>query len=112
MTADEAGATYREIDPARIQPNPRQPRQVFDEEALAELVHSIREFGLMQPIVVRAIESDIDGDTGPHYQIVMGSGGGVPRRKPGCRRFLRSSARPVTTTCCATRCWRTFTACS
>lgn len=72
VTADEAGATYREIDPARIQPNPRQPRQVFDEEALAELVHSIREFGLMQPIVVRAIESDIDGDTGPHYQIVMG----------------------------------------
>ncbi len=72
VTADEAGATYREIDPARIQPNPRQPRQVFDEEALAELVHSIREFGLMQPIVVRAIEADIDGDTGPHYQIVMG----------------------------------------
>ena len=47
------GAVYREIDPALIEPNPRQPRQVFDEEALAELVHSIREFGLMQPIVVR-----------------------------------------------------------
>ena len=52
-TAD-IGAVYREIDPALIEPNPRQPRQVFDEEALAELVHSIREFGLMQPIVVRA----------------------------------------------------------
>ena len=48
------GAVYREIDPSAIEPNPRQPRQVFDEEALAELVHSIREFGLMQPIVVRA----------------------------------------------------------
>ena len=49
------GAVYREIDPAAIEPNPKQPRQVFDEEALAELVHSIREFGLMQPIVVRAL---------------------------------------------------------
>ena len=51
---DDVGAVYREIDPAAIEPNPRQPRQVFDDEALAELVHSIREFGLMQPIVVRA----------------------------------------------------------
>ncbi|MDT5128576.1 MAG: ParB family transcriptional regulator, chromosome partitioning protein [Mycobacterium sp.] len=65
----EVGAVYREIDPAAIEPNPRQPRQVFDGDALAELVHSIREFGLMQPIVVRAIESD--GST-PRYQLVMG----------------------------------------
>lgn len=64
----EIGAVYREIDPAQIEPNPRQPRQVFDDEALAELVHSIREFGLMQPIVVRAL----DGSTGPRYQLVMG----------------------------------------
>ena len=65
----EAGAVYRELDPAVIEPNPKQPRQVFDGEALAELVHSIREFGLMQPIVVRAIDSD--GPT-PRYQLVMG----------------------------------------
>ena len=58
------GAVYREIDPALIDSNPRQPRQVFDEEALAELVHSIREFGLMQPIVVRAVDG--------RYQLVMG----------------------------------------
>ena len=49
--------------------NPRQPRQVFDEEALSELVHSIREFGLLQPIVVRAVK---DSATGARYQIVMG----------------------------------------
>ncbi|WP_123027547.1 ParB/RepB/Spo0J family partition protein [Mycolicibacterium stellerae] len=61
------GAVYREIDPAAIERNPRQPRQVFDEEALAELVHSIREFGLMQPIVVRGMS----GQPG-HYQLVMG----------------------------------------
>ncbi|MFZ0907793.1 MAG: ParB/RepB/Spo0J family partition protein [Mycobacterium sp.] len=60
------GAVYREIDPGLIEPNPRQPRQVFDEEALAELVHSIREFGLMQPIVVRAMPG------GQRYQLVMG----------------------------------------
>ncbi|MFO7163636.1 MAG: ParB/RepB/Spo0J family partition protein [Mycolicibacterium hassiacum] len=61
------GAVYREIDPAAIEPNPRQPRQVFDEEAMAELVHSIREFGLMQPIVVR----ELPGTPG-RYQLVMG----------------------------------------
>jgi ParB family transcriptional regulator, chromosome partitioning protein len=65
------GAVYREIAPSRIDPNPRQPRQVFDEEALAELVHSIREFGLMQPIVVRPAP-DHTGDGAPRYQLVMG----------------------------------------
>ena len=74
------GAVYREIDPSAIERNPRQPRQVFDEEALAELVHSIREFGLMQPIVVRAVPdaqpgSDGAGRAAPggaRYQLVMG----------------------------------------
>jgi ParB family transcriptional regulator, chromosome partitioning protein len=64
----DIGAVYREIDPTQIEPNPRQPRQVFDDEALSELVHSIREFGLMQPIVVRAL----DRTSGPRYQLVMG----------------------------------------
>jgi ParB family chromosome partitioning protein len=63
------GAVYREIDPAVIEPNPRQPRQVIDDEALAELVHSIREFGLMQPIVVRVVPSEPGS---PRYQLVMG----------------------------------------
>jgi ParB family chromosome partitioning protein len=66
---DAVGAVYREIDPAVIERNPRQPRQVFDEEALTELVHSIREFGLMQPIVVRSIPGQPGG---PRYQLVMG----------------------------------------
>ncbi len=76
--AGDVGAVYREIDPASIEPNPRQPRQVFDEESLAELVHSIREFGLMQPIVVRVL-TDADADTArptgtppARYQLVMG----------------------------------------
>ena len=58
-------AVYRELSTADISPNPRQPRQVFEEAALAELVHSIREFGLMQPIVVRE-------DAPGHYELVMG----------------------------------------
>jgi ParB family chromosome partitioning protein len=71
LNGDGVGAVYREIDPSAIEPNPRQPRQVFDEEALAELVHSIREFGLMQPIVVRAIPEAAPGAP-VHYQLVMG----------------------------------------
>lgn len=63
------GAVYREIAPDEIQPNPQQPRGVFDEDALAELVHSIREFGLMQPIVVRRLPVP---DAGARYQLVMG----------------------------------------
>jgi ParB family chromosome partitioning protein len=63
------GAVYREIAPADIEANPRQPRQVFDDDALAELVHSIREFGLLQPIVVRAVDGT---PSGVRYQIVMG----------------------------------------
>jgi ParB family chromosome partitioning protein len=68
--ASDVGATYREIDPSTIDPNPKQPRQVFDEESLSELVHSIREFGLMQPIVVRAVPGTPQG--APRYQLVMG----------------------------------------
>jgi ParB family chromosome partitioning protein len=59
------GAVYKEIPIEAIKANPKQPRQVFDEDALAELEHSIREFGLMQPIVVREL--------GPaEYELVMG----------------------------------------
>ncbi|HVA60836.1 MAG TPA: ParB/RepB/Spo0J family partition protein [Mycobacteriales bacterium] len=63
--ADAIGARYEEIPPDAIVPNPRQPREVFDEDALAELTASILEVGLLQPIVVR--------ETSPGaYQLVMG----------------------------------------
>ncbi len=67
VNGGDIGAVYREVNPADVEPNPRQPRSVFDEEALAELVHSIREFGLMQPIVVRETAGG-----GTPYQLVMG----------------------------------------
>lgn len=61
----DPGAVYREISPADIEPNPKQPRTYFDEEALAELAHSVKEFGLLQPIVVRELPSG-------GYQLIMG----------------------------------------
>lgn len=59
------GATYREIPIGDINPNPRQPRTVFAEEELNELVHSIKEFGLLQPVVVRPAQ---DGG----FELIMG----------------------------------------
>lgn len=63
--ANGIGAEYREIPLEQIEPNPKQPRQAFDEEALAELVHSIREFGLLQPVVVRQVAPE-------RFQLIMG----------------------------------------
>lgn len=61
----DVGAVYREIPVSAITPNAKQPRTQFDDEHLAELEHSIREFGLLQPIVVR--------ETFPgEYELVMG----------------------------------------
>ena len=58
------GPRYQEVSIDLIDPNPRNPRTVFDEDAMVELVHSIREFGLLQPIVVRP--------AGKRYELVMG----------------------------------------
>lgn len=49
----QAGETIIEIDPRNIQPNPKQPRKVFDDDALEELADSIRKDGIQSPIVVR-----------------------------------------------------------
>ncbi len=51
---------YREIPVGDVVPNPRQPREVFDEDGIAELVHSITTVGLLQPIVVRPTESGFE----------------------------------------------------
>ncbi|MGA3153431.1 MAG: ParB/RepB/Spo0J family partition protein [Streptosporangiaceae bacterium] len=60
-----AGAYFDELPLASVSPNPRQPRQIFDEDALAELAASIREVGLLQPVVVRRAAAD-------RYEIIMG----------------------------------------
>ncbi|SEC02028.1 chromosome partitioning protein, ParB family [Nocardioides exalbidus] len=60
-----AGAYFAELPITQVRPNHRQPRQVFEEEALAELVHSIKEVGLLQPVVVRRTGEDA-------YELIMG----------------------------------------
>ena len=62
--ASVPGAKLAHIDPSRITPNPQQPRSVFEPEAFAELVHSVREFGVLQPIVVRP--------KGEDFELIMG----------------------------------------
>jgi ParB family transcriptional regulator, chromosome partitioning protein len=61
----DVGAYFDEIPVGAITPNPRQPRQVFDEEALEELAASIQAVGLLQPVVVRKVMPG-------HYELVMG----------------------------------------
>ena len=59
-----AAGGVRSVDVARIRPNPSQPRQIFEDEALNELAASIAERGVLQPIIVRAVD---DG-----YELVAG----------------------------------------
>ncbi|KAB8163341.1 ParB/RepB/Spo0J family partition protein [Streptomyces sp. 3MP-14] len=68
-----SGAHFAELPIDSITPNPRQPREVFDEDALAELVTSIKEVGLLQPVVVRRLSED-------RYELIMGE-----RRWRACR---------------------------
>jgi ParB family chromosome partitioning protein len=60
-----AGAYFEEVSVGSITPNPRQPRQTFDEEAIEELAASITEVGLLQPVVVRKLGEG-------KYELVMG----------------------------------------
>lgn len=62
-----AGAHFAELPLDSIRPNPRQPRDNFDEQALEELAESIGIVGLLQPIVVRRIDSPEH-----EYELVMG----------------------------------------
>ncbi|MCF6522205.1 ParB/RepB/Spo0J family partition protein [Streptomyces sp. JJ36] len=73
VDGEGAGAHFAELPLDAITPNPRQPREVFDEDALAELVTSIQEVGLLQPVVVRQLGPD-------RYELIMGE-----RRWRACR---------------------------
>ncbi|MFP5283001.1 MAG: ParB/RepB/Spo0J family partition protein, partial [Actinomycetes bacterium] len=59
------GSYFAELPVTAITPNPRQPRTVFDEDAMAELTESVRELGLLQPVVVRPLEDE-------RFELVMG----------------------------------------
>jgi ParB family chromosome partitioning protein len=75
------GARFAEVPVLSIRPNPKQPRQTFDDDDMAELVHSIREVGVLQPVVVRpipaeeleeAVEQGAPGGERPQFELIMG----------------------------------------
>ncbi|NCO65905.1 MAG: chromosome partitioning protein ParB [Candidatus Aquicultor secundus] len=63
-SAGEGGALLRNLPLSKIVPNPNQPRKYFDEESFSELVSSVKEYGLVQPVVVRA--------SGSLFELVVG----------------------------------------
>jgi ParB family chromosome partitioning protein len=63
------GATLAALDPAVIRANPQQPRKDFRQEELDELIHSVKEFGVLQPIVVRPLPTR-EGTV--QYELIMG----------------------------------------
>jgi ParB family chromosome partitioning protein len=75
------GARYAELPVLSIRPNPKQPRKAFGDDEMAELVHSIREIGILQPVVVRPIPREervslasesSAGVEQPVYELIMG----------------------------------------
>ncbi len=78
-SATQQQIQYAELPLSAIRPNPRQPRSVFDEDALDELASSLAEIGLLQPIVVRPmghvpVDSPVPPGVSlaPAYEIVAG----------------------------------------
>lgn len=66
------GATFAELPVNAIVPNTRQPRQIFDEEELDELAASIREVGVLQPVVVRPLTAPVPDAPEARYELIMG----------------------------------------
>jgi ParB family transcriptional regulator, chromosome partitioning protein len=60
------------IEVDKISPNPNQPRRDFNEESIKDLASSIREFGILQPLVVTKIEKETETGTSVEYQLIAG----------------------------------------
>lgn len=73
-------SSLNEVELDKIEPNPNQPRTVFEEETLEELAVSIRNFGVIQPITLKEIESD-------KYMIICGERRFRAAKKAGLRRI-------------------------
>ena len=65
ITARSGGPRLIELDPTTIARNPRQPREVFDQEEIDQLATSLLDVGVLQPLVVRPLEDD-------RYELVAG----------------------------------------
>lgn len=78
---EEGGSGLLEIPIHGVTPNPKQPRTHFDEETIDSLAASIREVGVLQPIVVRRVQGG--------YELIAGSAGSGRRRRPDSPRSPR-----------------------
>jgi ParB family chromosome partitioning protein len=76
---EAGGVGLQEIDVSSIQPNPYQPRDQFDEETLGALADSIREVGVLQPVLVRP--------TGEGYELIAGERRWRAARRVGLQRI-------------------------
>lgn len=65
LLGEQSEAPVTELALSQIRPNPNQPRKRFDEDSLAELADSIRDFGLLQPLIVRPVR---EGE----YELIAG----------------------------------------
>jgi len=61
-----------QIETEKIKPNPYQPRHLFTEDSLRELADSIREFGILQPLIATRIEKETEKGTEVEYQLIAG----------------------------------------
>ena len=66
------GSAVFQIEVDKISPNPNQPRKHFDEAALKELAASIREFGVLQPLIVSKIDKETEEGSDVEYQLIAG----------------------------------------
>ena len=72
VSAGEVGESIFQIEIEKITANPFQPRKEFDPIALNELASSIREFGILQPLIVSKVEKETDRGTDVQYQLIAG----------------------------------------
>jgi ParB family chromosome partitioning protein len=70
--APDRGEAIFQLEVDRIKPNPHQPRRMFDESALKDLASSIREFGILQPLVVTKVEREVPTGTAVEYELIAG----------------------------------------
>ncbi|MEK9174810.1 MAG: ParB/RepB/Spo0J family partition protein, partial [Patescibacteria group bacterium] len=69
-TAKQESIFYIELE--KIKPNPYQPRKEFDEAELASLAESMKQYGMLQPLLVSKVELDIPSGTKVEYQLIAG----------------------------------------
>jgi ParB family chromosome partitioning protein len=61
-----------QIETEKIKPNPYQPRHLFSEDSIRELADSIRQFGILEPLIVTRVEKETDKGTEVEYQLIAG----------------------------------------